>query len=121
MRCARSGWCASGGSAQLRSSFGKRAEPGGTDGAELTVPAEIARIIAMKFATTAELKNQTNDLLHEIEAGQVVVVTRHGKPVAAIQVCHEDDSRTSCSKRVPRFGSLSGVPRQIFVAGAGSN
>lgn len=45
----------------------------------------------MKFASTAELKNRTNDLLHEIEAGQVVVVTRHGKPVAAIQVCHEDD------------------------------
>ena len=45
----------------------------------------------MKFASTAELKNKTNDLLHEIEDGQVVVVTRHGKPVAAIQVCHEED------------------------------
>ena len=47
--------------------------------------------MAMKFASTAELKNRTNDLLHEIEDGQVVVVTRHGKPVAAIQVCHEED------------------------------
>ena len=47
--------------------------------------------MAMKFASTAELKNRTNELLHEVEDGQVLVVTRHGKPVAAIQSCHEDD------------------------------
>ena len=47
--------------------------------------------MAMKFASTAELKNRTNALLREIENGQVVVVTRRGKPVAALRVCHEGD------------------------------
>jgi len=45
----------------------------------------------MKFASTAELKNHTNELLHDVEDGQVLVVTRHGKPVAAIQSCREED------------------------------
>ncbi len=47
--------------------------------------------MAMKFASTAELKNRTNELLHRVEDGQVLVVTRRGKPVAAIQACHEED------------------------------
>jgi antitoxin (DNA-binding transcriptional repressor) of toxin-antitoxin stability system len=42
-------------------------------------------------ARTAELKNRTNELLHEVEDGQVPVVTRRGKPVAAIHACHEED------------------------------
>ena len=45
----------------------------------------------MKFSSTAELRNQANELLHEVEDGEVIVVTRHGKPVAAIQSCREDE------------------------------
>ena len=50
----------------------------------------MAIIMAMKFASTAELKNNTNRLLRDVEKGGVVVVTRHGKPVAALQKCGED-------------------------------
>jgi prevent-host-death family protein len=50
----------------------------------------MAMIIAMKFASTAELKNDTNRLLRDVEKGAVLVVTRHGKPVAALQKCSED-------------------------------
>ena len=45
----------------------------------------------MKFASTAELKNQTNALLREVEGGTILVVTRHGKPVAALRPCSEED------------------------------
>jgi len=34
---------------------------------------------------------EANQLVHDVEGGEIVVVTRHGKPVAALRLCHEDD------------------------------
>jgi methylated-DNA-[protein]-cysteine S-methyltransferase len=38
----------------------------------------------MKMVNTVELKNRTNALLHQVARGEAVIVTRRGKPVAAL-------------------------------------
>jgi prevent-host-death family protein len=60
-------------------------------------------IMAMKFASTAELKNRTNALLREVEAGRVVVITRRGKPVASVLPCAEDDIEDLVLETDPRI------------------
>ncbi len=57
----------------------------------------------MKFASTADLKNQTNRLIRAVEHGQVVVVTRRGKPVAALRECTEDDIEDLVLETDPRI------------------
>jgi len=47
--------------------------------------------MAMKFASTADLKNRTNQLLRQVEAGHLLVVTRRGTPIAAVRGCTEDE------------------------------
>lgn len=44
-----------------------------------------------KFATVRELKNQTTSLIREAERGKTVVVTRRGKPVAALKPFEQKD------------------------------
>ena len=45
----------------------------------------------MRVVNTVELKNRTNELLRDVVAGESVIVTRHGKPAAAITRLTEGD------------------------------
>lgn len=45
----------------------------------------------MRLASTADLKNRTSELLRAAQSGEPVVVTRHGRPVAAIMGLAEGD------------------------------
>lgn len=45
----------------------------------------------MRVVNTVELKNRTNELLRDVVAGEPVIVTRHGKPAAAITRLTEGD------------------------------
>lgn len=38
----------------------------------------------MKLVSTAELKNRTNEVLRTAQAGESVIITRHGRPVASL-------------------------------------
>lgn len=38
----------------------------------------------MKFVNVTELKNGASDIVRQVERGRSVVVTRHGKPCAAV-------------------------------------
>ncbi len=45
----------------------------------------------MRIVNTVELKNKTNQLLHEVIKGQPIIVTYRGKPSASIMPLTEDD------------------------------
>lgn len=46
----------------------------------------------MKFATTSELNQQTNNVLrHVVEDHDEIVITKNGKPIAIISPLSEDD------------------------------
>ncbi len=45
----------------------------------------------INFITTRELKNKTNEILHATEKGNLIIVTRYGKPVATIKPFQEND------------------------------
>ena len=45
----------------------------------------------MKMVNTVELKNHANELLRHVHGGQPVIVTRHGKPTAALIPLSEDN------------------------------
>jgi methylated-DNA-[protein]-cysteine S-methyltransferase len=53
----------------------------------------------MRFASTAELKNRTNEMLRLVLSGDPVVITRHGRPVASLQRLDGDDLRSLASGR----------------------
>ncbi|MBM3469608.1 MAG: type II toxin-antitoxin system prevent-host-death family antitoxin [Armatimonadetes bacterium] len=38
----------------------------------------------MRLVSTAELKNRTNEVLRTVQAGEPVIITRHGRPVASL-------------------------------------
>lgn len=38
----------------------------------------------MRLVSTAELKNRTNEVLRTAQAGEQVIITRHGRPVASL-------------------------------------
>ncbi len=48
----------------------------------------------MRLVSTAELKNRTNEVLRTALAGDPVVVTRHGRPVASLLRLEEGDLAT---------------------------
>lgn len=48
----------------------------------------------MRLVSTADLKNRTNEILRTALAGEPVVVTRHGRPVASLQRIREGDLAT---------------------------
>lgn len=74
---------------------------------------------AMKFASTAELKSGANRLLREVEKGQVLVVTRRGKPVAAVQACSEDEIEDLVLETDPRIRASVERAQQDFRRGRG--
>jgi prevent-host-death family protein len=45
----------------------------------------------MRIVNTVELKNKTNQLLHEVIKGQPIIVTYRGKPSASIMPLTEDE------------------------------
>ena len=45
----------------------------------------------MKFASVRELKNNTSDLLRRANNGDGILITSHGKPVAALQGITEEN------------------------------
>ena len=71
----------------------------------------------MKFASTAELKNQTNKLIRAVEKGQTVVVTRRGKPVAALRNCSEEDIEDLVLETDPRIRRSIREADEDFRAG----
>ncbi len=38
----------------------------------------------MKISTIAEAKNNLSQLIHQLESGEAIQLTRHGKPVAVL-------------------------------------
>ena len=79
----------------------------------------IATNIAMKFASTAELKNRTNELLRKVEAGATLVVTRRGKPVASVRACAEDDIEDLVLESDPRIRQSVRRAEEDLRAGRG--
>jgi prevent-host-death family protein len=73
----------------------------------------------MRFASTAELKNRTNRLLRDVEKGQVLVVTRRGKPVAAVQACSEDEIEDLVLETDSRIRASIERAEQDIAAGRG--
>lgn len=83
----------------------------------------------MRVVNTVELKNRTNELLRDVVAGEPVIVTRHGKPAAAITRLTEGDLAAFVlehggegrgAPRRPasayRFTSLSTTLGEVYVA-----
>lgn len=82
----------------------------------------------MRVVNTVELKNRTNELLRDVVAGDSVIITRHGKPAAAITKLTEGDlaafvlehagaGRSPGASRGPwRFTSLSTALGGVYVA-----
>ncbi len=63
----------------------------------------------MRLVSTAQLKNHTNEVLRAALAGEPVVVTRHGRPVASLLRLTEDGlgalaAREGAGLRPPRSG-----------------
>jgi methylated-DNA-[protein]-cysteine S-methyltransferase len=60
----------------------------------------------MRLVSTADLKNRTNEVLRTVLAGEPVVVTRHGRPVASLVRLAERDldalARTPSDRRPTR-------------------
>ncbi|MBI3951371.1 MAG: type II toxin-antitoxin system prevent-host-death family antitoxin [Acidobacteria bacterium] len=52
----------------------------------------------VKFVHVRELKNKATAVLHEVEAGATVVVTRHGKPIATLRPFDAEDIPSSQNK-----------------------
>lgn len=82
----------------------------------------------MRVVNTVELKNRTNELLRDVVAGESLIITRHGRPAAAMTKLTEGDlaafvmehtgeARPPQASRGPwRFTSLSTALGGIYVA-----
>lgn len=83
----------------------------------------------MRVVNTVELKNRTNELLRDVLAGEPVIVTRHGKPAAALTRLTEGDLAAfvleyrgegeGARGRSPgayRFTSLSTSLGEVYIA-----
>ncbi|MGQ0550917.1 MAG: type II toxin-antitoxin system prevent-host-death family antitoxin [Armatimonadota bacterium] len=79
----------------------------------------------MRLVSTAELKNRTNEVLRTALAGDPVVVTRHGRPVASLLRLEEGDLASlapaagpgdpravgrTAARRTPRAGRMERSP-----------
>jgi prevent-host-death family protein len=76
----------------------------------------------MRLVSTADLKNRTNEVLRTALAGEPVVITRHGRPVASL-LRLEDGDVSALASRAPavdrRAGSGSGHARRRDRQAAG--
>ncbi|MFH1538925.1 MAG: type II toxin-antitoxin system prevent-host-death family antitoxin, partial [bacterium] len=48
-------------------------------------------MIDVKFASVRELKNSTSELLRRAKSGEGILITSHGKPVAALLGMSEEN------------------------------
>lgn len=62
------------------------------------LPPRLAYSVAMREVRSSELQSQLVDLLDDVEAGETVVITRDGKPVARLVPA------TSSAEAVRPFG-----------------
>ncbi len=67
----------------------------------------------MRLVSTADLKNHTNEVLRTALAGDPVVVTRHGRPVASLLRINEGD----LDRLAAGVGSVDDAPRPAGSAG----
>lgn len=65
--------------------------------------------MAMRLVSTAELKNRTNEVLRTALAGDPIVVTRHGRPVASL-LRLEDGDLAALAAASPAAGRVRAAP-----------
>ena len=53
----------------------------------------------MKTITATELRNRTAALLTEVEKGEVLLVLRHGRPIAEVSAVATDSQQTPSWKK----------------------
>ena len=63
-------------------------------------------IIPYMVVSTAEAKNRLPELIRAVEAGEQVVITRHGRPVAQL-------ARPPAERRKPILGGMKGRIRLL--------
>ena len=72
----------------------------------------------MRLVSTADLKNRTNEVLRTALAGEHVVVTRHGRPVASLLRLEEGDlSGLAGAPAAHRRAARGGAARRERAAG----
>ncbi len=64
----------------------------------------------MKMVNTVELKNRTNALLRQVGRGEAVIVTRRGKPVAALTRLSDADLEDFVLRYSARLAADGGSP-----------
>jgi methylated-DNA-[protein]-cysteine S-methyltransferase len=69
----------------------------------------------MRLVSTADLKNRTNEVLRAALAGEPVIVTRHGRPVASLLRIDERDLE-ALARRAP---GADGIPSHEPAAARG--
>jgi len=60
----------------------------------------------MKMANTVELKNKTNQLLRMVMKGEVVIITRRGKPAASLTALNQDDLEDFVLEHSPKIKKM---------------
>jgi prevent-host-death family protein len=63
----------------------------------------------MKTVTFTEFRKRASGLLSDVENGEVVIVLRHGKPVAEISPYHSGEAREPAWKRAGLRLSARGI------------
>jgi len=54
--------------------------------------------LSMRTSTIAEAKNNLSQLIHQLETGEVIHLTRYGKPVAVLISEHQDQNTIASNK-----------------------
>jgi prevent-host-death family protein len=60
----------------------------------------------MKTATITEVKNQLSAIIDRVKAGESVVVTDRGQPVATIEPVRADADQAAWLRRLERSGTV---------------
>jgi len=73
----------------------------------------------MKEVGACEAKTHLPHLLREVEAGQTIVITRHGKPIARLVAARADD-KTDVREAIARIKAArrerAGIPIEEIIA-----
>jgi methylated-DNA-[protein]-cysteine S-methyltransferase len=73
----------------------------------------------VRFASTADLKNRTNEMLRSALSGDPVVITRHGRPVASLQRLDGDNLRVLASGAADYTYAVFHLPFGAFYTAYG--
>jgi prevent-host-death family protein len=63
----------------------------------------------MKTVTATELRNHAADLLTEVEKGEVLLVIRHGRPIAEVSAASPDSAQIPSWKKPGLRLSIKGA------------